>query len=202
MALRFGAFTFDADAHELRRDGTRVALSPKAFRLLERLIDARPNAVTHETLYAALWPDVIVEPGNLHVLISEIRNAITHDAIRTLHRIGYAFTLATTDVTQATFAILLGDDEIPLRRGENIIGRDPRATVPINAPEVSRHHAKITIDGTRVTLEDLQSKNGTFVGTTRVTTATDLADGSEILIGSIQLRLTRIDAMKTTVTAT
>ncbi|MGN6184145.1 MAG: FHA domain-containing protein [Thermoanaerobaculia bacterium] len=198
--LRFGAFTFDANAHELRRDGALVSLSPKAFRLLALLIDARPNAVPHETLYASLWPDVIVEPGNLHVLISEIRAAISHDAIRTVHRVGYAFTLTTIDTERAMFSILIGDDEIPLRGGENIIGRDPRAPISINAPEVSRHHAKITIEGSRITLEDLQSKNGTFVNTTRVTTPVEIHDRDEILIGSIKLQFVRIDAMKTTIT--
>ncbi|HEX2831810.1 MAG TPA: FHA domain-containing protein [Thermoanaerobaculia bacterium] len=201
MPWRFGAFTFDAEAHELRRDGALVPLSPKAFRLLELLLDARPGAVPHESLYAALWPDVIVEPGNLHGLVSEVRTAIGHDAIRTVHRIGYAFTLPTLEASRTAFALLLGDDEIPLQHGENIIGRDPRAAVPINALEVSRHHAKLVVEATRITLEDLQSKNGTFVGRTRITTPVEVHPGDELLIGSIQLRLICVDPSKTTVTS-
>jgi DNA-binding winged helix-turn-helix (wHTH) protein len=200
MPLRFGAFTFDAGARELRRDGARLALSPKAFRLLEMVIDARPNAVAHETLYAVLWPDVIVEPGNLHGLISEVRSAIGHDAIRTVHRVGYAFAATTTVLEPARFSILLGDDEIPLRSGENGIGRDPRGVIVINAPEVSRNHARLIVAGTRITLEDLDSKNGTFIGTQRVSEATAVEDGDEILIGTIALRLVRVDAMRTTAT--
>src|SRR5690349_7154604 len=123
MHLRFGAFTFDAQARELRRDGDVAPLSPKAMRLLELLIDAHPNTVPHEKLYAELWPDVVVEPGNLHGLVNEIRSAIAHDAIRTVHRVGYAFTATTTSENVFRFSIFMGDEEIPLRSGANSIGR-------------------------------------------------------------------------------
>ncbi|HEX6100051.1 MAG TPA: FHA domain-containing protein [Thermoanaerobaculia bacterium] len=199
MALRFGAFTFDAGARELRRDGALVPLSPKAFRLLELLVQARPNPVTHEALYAALWPDVVVEPGNLHTLVSELRATTSHDAIRTVHRIGYAFIAAGAAEETARFSLLLGGEEIPLRAGENVIGRDPRDAVVIHAPDVSRHHAKVTVAGATVTLEDLGSKNGTYLGTTRITGATEVQPGDEILIGTTRLRLVQVDALATTV---
>lgn len=201
MPLRFGALTFDATARELRRDGAVVPLSPKAFRLLELLVDARPNPVPHEELYAALWPDVVVEPGNLHTLISELRAATSHDAIRTVHRVGYAFVAAGAIEESAHYALILGGEEIPLRSGENVIGRDPRDAVVIHAPDVSRHHAKLTIAGLRLTLEDLGSKNGTFLGTTRITRATEVKPGDEILIGTTKMMLVQVNAMATTVTA-
>ena len=200
MPLRFGAFTFDADARELRRDGAVVPLSPKAFRLLELLIEARPNPVAHETLYAALWPDVVVEPGNLHTLVSELRAATSHDLIRTAHRVGYAFAAPAAFEETARFSLLLGDEEIPLRSGENVIGRDPHDAVVIHSPDVSRHHAKLTVAGGTVTLEDLGSKNGTFVGVRRVTGAVMVQPGDELLIGTTKLRLVQVDALAATVT--
>jgi hypothetical protein len=201
MPLRFGAFTFDARARELRRGGAVVALSPKAFALLELLVDARPNPVTRETLYTALWPDVVVEPGNLHTLVSEVRTATTHDTIRTIHRVGYAFVAVSAVEESVCYSILMGGDELPLRSGENVIGRDPRDTIVIHAPDVSRHHAKLTLAGTTVTLEDLGSKNGTFLGTKRITQATAVKPGDEILIGTTKLRLVRVDALASTATA-
>lgn len=198
MALRFGTFTFDADARELRRDGVIVPLSPKAFRLLELLVDARPNPVPHETLYTALWPDVVVEPGNLHTLVSELRGATSHAAIRTVHRVGYAFVAAGAVEDTARFSLLLGGEEIPLRSGENVIGRDPHDAVVLHAPDVSRHHAKVTVAGTTVMLEDLGSKNGTYIGTRRVTHATAVQPGDEILIGTTRMRLVQVDALATT----
>lgn len=198
MPFRFGAFTFDASARELRRDGGLVPLSPKAFRLLELLVDARPNPVPRETLYGALWPDVIVEPGNLHTLVSEVRSATAHDAIRTVHRVGYAFVAAGADEESARFSLLLGDEEIALRSGENVIGRDPRDAVVIHSPDVSRRHARLTVAGTTVMLEDLGSKNGTYLGTTRVTRCA-LRPGDEILVGTTRMRLVQVNALAATV---
>jgi len=44
-----------------------------------------------------------------------------------------------------------------------IIGRDGNQPFKITQPCVSNQHAKLTIDGSVWTLEDLDSKNGTFV---------------------------------------
>jgi DNA-binding winged helix-turn-helix (wHTH) protein len=205
MPLRFGAFTFDAPRRELCRDGQPLQLSPKAFLLLEMLTDARPNPVAHETLYQRLWPDVVVEPGNLHGLVSEIRSALDdrdHAIVRTVHRVGYAFAGAAAAEETARFSILLGDDEIPLRSGENGIGRDPRDTIVIHSPEVSRHHARLIVTGTTVMLEDLGSKNGTYIGSRPVTAPEEVAPGDEILIGTSRLRLVQVDALAPTATAT
>jgi DNA-binding winged helix-turn-helix (wHTH) protein len=202
--LRFGGFTFDERRRELRRDGQVLSLSPKAFRLLELLLSARPDPVPRQDLYDALWPDVVVEPGNLHGLVAEIRAALAdgeHRLVRTVHRVGYSFAGEAAAEESARFSILLDGEEIPLRDGFNGIGRDPRGTVAIHSPEVSRHHARLTVAGTRVTLEDLGSKNGTYVGTARVAGSRPVAHGDEILVGTTRLRLVRVGALASTVTA-
>lgn len=204
MAIRFGAFTFDSRLRELRRDGVPLPLSPKAFRLLELLVEARPQPISREALYARLWPDVVVEPGNLHGVVAEVRSALgdgEHQLVRTVHRVGYAFTAAAIDECTVSFSLLVGDDEIPLRAGENMVGRDRRDTVVIRSPEVSRHHARLVVTGGVVTLEDLGSKNGTYVGTQRVTGVVEIFAGDELLIGTVKARLVRSDASLTTATA-
>jgi pSer/pThr/pTyr-binding forkhead associated (FHA) protein len=65
--------------------------------------------------------------------------------------------------------------EIPRENGQ----------VWLDSTGVSRQHARITVDGDQVTLEDLKSKNGTRVRGHLVTTAAPLADGDEIRFGSI-----------------
>ena len=205
MPLRFGAFTFDPQLRELRCNGEALSLSPKAFLLLEMLIDARPNPVAHDVLYQRLWPDVVVEPGNLHGLVSEVRSALEdrdHAIVRTVHRVGYAFAAAGVLEESARYSILLGTDEIPLRSGENVVGRDPHDAIVIHAPDVSRHHARIIVAGTKVTLEDLGSKNGTFIGTRRVTEPVEVAPGEDILVGTVRMRLVQVNALATTATAT
>jgi hypothetical protein len=198
MRLRLGTTIIDTARRE-------PALSPKAFLLLELLVEARPNPVSHDALYQRLWPDVVVEPGNLHTLVSEIRSALgdhDHSIIRTVHRVGYAFTAAGAVEEGVRWSVILGGEEIPLREGENVIGRDPHDAVVIHSPDVSRHHARLVIDGATVTLEDLGSKNGTYIGTRRVTAPEMVSPGDDILIGTVRLRLARVDALATTATAT
>jgi DNA-binding winged helix-turn-helix (wHTH) protein len=204
VRLRFGEFVCDGQARELRRGGGAVALSPKAFLLLELLIEARPNPVTREALYDRLWPDVIVEPGNLHTLVSEVRAALgddEHRLIRTLHRVGYAFAASGVAQDSVRYSILLGDETIPLREGENFIGRDPRGAVVLHSGEVSRQHARLVVAGSAVTLEDLGSKNGTFVGTRRISGPVAVRSGDDILVGTIRLRLVEVGELATTATS-
>lgn len=204
MRIRFGAFVLDSSQHELSRGGAVVPLSPKAFAMLELLAEAAPAPVSKETLYDRLWPETFVEPGNLHNLASEIRAALDdrdHAILRTVHRFGYAFSASAIPEEQVRFSIILGGDEIPLRAGANGIGRDRAGTIVLGAPDVSRHHARLTVQGAEVTLEDLGSKNGTFVGTTRVTKPILVHDGDEILIGKTSMRLRAIRNLVSTLTA-
>jgi pSer/pThr/pTyr-binding forkhead associated (FHA) protein len=62
------------------------------------------------------------------------------------------------------------------------IGRLPNNHIVIDNPAISGHHARVTRDGLRCTLEDLQSTNGTFVNEKAVTRH-DLHSGDVVLIG-------------------
>ena len=70
--------------------------------------------------------------------------------------------------------------------GANVIGRAPDATIQCDAPGVSRHHARIFVSKGQSTLEDLGSKNGTYLKGERITSA-HLSDGDEIRIGTASL---------------
>src|SRR5262249_48117652 len=78
--------------------------------------------------------------------------------------------------------------QVALSPGENVIGRDPVATALLDFPTVSRRHAQILIGPDGATLEDLRSRNGTFVGRERVTSSRLLSDGDEIRIGSVSVK--------------
>ena len=69
------------------------------------------------------------------------------------------------------------------------IGRGADCEIQIDDPMVALTHATLTshADGT-MTIQDLGSRHGTFVGQQRVNQAT-LRDGDELLIGPISLRL-------------
>ena len=101
MRVHFNDLTFDSDARELWRGSDRVHLSPKAFRLLEVLIEERPAALSKERLFEIVWPATYVAESNLASLIKEIRIALGDDArhpklIRTVFRHGYAFAADAT----------------------------------------------------------------------------------------------------------
>jgi DNA-binding winged helix-turn-helix (wHTH) protein len=205
VRIRFADAVFDSDLRELSRNSQRVALTPKAYTLLEALIQARPQPLSRQSLTELLWPDTIVEQGNLHNLVSEIRQALgddEHAIIRTVHRFGYAFDISGVADVTAQFAVMIGHEEILLRQGENTIGRDPKDEICLNAPEVSRHHARLVVDGDRVTLEDLGSKNGTFLGTVRLSSPVELRADDEFTVGTTKMRLHMSRDLPSTKTAT
>ena len=97
-ALRFGRFELDARAGELRRDGRRVKLQEKPFRLLELLLQRPGEVVTRDELRQRLWPaDTFVDFDNgLNTAVNKVRSALGDAAenplfVETLGRRGYRF---------------------------------------------------------------------------------------------------------------
>jgi DNA-binding winged helix-turn-helix (wHTH) protein len=200
--LRFDGFTFDGPARQLLRAGRPVHLSPKAFDLLAALLAARPRALSRDELMALLWPDTFVSRTSVAQLVGELRAALGDDAqsprfVRTVQRYGYAWAGGDDETAgegDAGLRLLWGSSEIPLREGENVIGRALGAAVRIASPRVSRQHARITVAGARAELEDLRSHNGTFVGQRRITAPVVLSDGDQIVIGPAVLTFVSLSA--------
>ncbi|HMF92848.1 MAG TPA: FHA domain-containing protein [Vicinamibacterales bacterium] len=197
MRLRFAPFEFDSATRELTRDGTRVHLSPKAFDLLQLLIERRPALVTKPELQDSLWPDVVVVEANLGNAVAEVRKALGDDPksprfVWTVSRRGYRFAAAVEVVGPAESARLHGvrwwlawrDTILPLSEGENVVGRHPESDVWLDATSVSRVHARVVIADGRATVEDLESTNGTSVDGVRITSRHALVDGSTVTFGS------------------
>ena len=206
MRLRFGPFTIDIERRELRRDSEPLHLPPKAFQLLEMLIENRPKAVAQKTLYDVLWPDTYVDPSNIHNLIHQIRDALEdgdQNIIRTIYGFGFAFaaTAVADEVRPAPmWQIVIGNREIDLGEGENIIGRERNAAVNIDSPSISRHHARVIVSSDGATLEDLGSKNGTALNGRRVRNVRPIADGDRVTFGTIAGVFHALRAVKSTET--
>jgi hypothetical protein len=77
-----------------------------------------------------------------------------------------------------------------------IIGREETCDVVIPDRQVSRQHARITLEADRYLLEDLGSKNGTFVNGQELPGPYPLQDGDEIQI-ALCCRLIYVDAEAT-----
>jgi DNA-binding winged helix-turn-helix (wHTH) protein len=203
MRVGFGRFIFDSGLRELLVDGQPAHLPPKAFDVLQMLLEHRPNVVGKQEIYSAIWPNTFVVDATLTVVIADIRRALDDDPkaptyIRTAHRVGYAFFFApVVDLTAeplraASFSrcwLVQNERAFPLEEGESIVGRDPRCTVWLDESGVSRRHARIVVAGTSVTIEDLGSKNGTFVRNRRVDARRELGDGDMIRFGSTAVKV-------------
>lgn len=203
MRAQFGPFVLDTETRQLLHGAAALHLSPKAFDLLCLLVEHRPKVLDKNDLQSRLWPNTYVVEGNLNVLIGEIRRALGDVPkeprfIRTVHGVGYAFCGAVEQPPdEATGALptpcwlVTRDGTIRLKDGENVVGRSPDSNVWLDFPSVSRRHARIVVDRERrrVVLEDLNSKNGTFVGGALVQGRMDLADGDDVTFGSVDVKL-------------
>jgi DNA-binding winged helix-turn-helix (wHTH) protein len=207
LRLQFDEFLVDEDTRQVLRDGTAIHVSPKAFDLLATLIRERPRALPKTDLHARLWPKTYVSDASLAMLVAELRAALGESArapryLRTVHRHGYAFQgeahelparrteagTASPDLGPAIgYWLVTTSGQIPLQPGDNIIGRDPGSRVWLDSSSVSRRHARIRVECGRAVLEDLDSKNGTRIGDTRVIAATPLTDGDTVKFGSIEV---------------
>lgn len=193
MTVRLGPFTLDAGKRQLLRGSVAIHLTPKAFDLLHLLVSEAPRVMSKRELHDQLWPDTFVSDASLSGLIKELRRALDdHDpdrpVIRTVHRVGYACGLdveTTRRRDPARHWLVLAERRVVLQEGENVIGRDPGSGVWLEAPGISRRHARILIDHTGVWLEDLGSKNGTTRGGEPVQNAVALSDGDPVAFGSI-----------------
>jgi DNA-binding winged helix-turn-helix (wHTH) protein len=201
VRIRFGRFTVDSGTRQLLQDGADIHLSPKAFDLLWALIRDRPRVLEKTELHSRIWPDTYVSDANLNVLVGEVRRAIDDkaqkpDFIRTVHGVGFAFCGTAADVPDTRAApttlicwVVCNDKTFPLAEGNNVIGRDPRCSIWLDAEGVSRRHATLRLDSSnrRVALEDLGSTNGTFLRRSRVRGEMSVNDGDQIKVGSVRL---------------
>ena len=196
MTYEFGSIRVDLAARQVWTGTSSVHLTRKAFELLSLLLENRPSVVTKEQIHARLWPETFVSESSVQALISEIRQAIDHDDerpswIRTVHGVGYAFGGEASETTGArkpagdTRAWLVAQSwRVPLHEGENIIGRSGDEVIAIDSSTISRRHARIVVGATNW-VEDLGSKNGTWVGDRRVSERTPLVDGEQVRLGSM-----------------
>jgi DNA-binding winged helix-turn-helix (wHTH) protein len=200
MQVRFGEFVLDTDTRELIRESCPVHLSPKAFQLLELLVTARPKALAKDTLHERLWPSTFVVDANLSNLIGELRAAMGDDSrrqrfVRTVHGFGYAFRepprsggLAAEHPPTVLYQLAWAGGRATFGDGDHVLGRDPTLELCLDSSSVSRRHARLSIVGGEAALEDLGSKNGTFVNDRRLTAPVMLSDRDQLRVGSVRLR--------------
>lgn len=103
--FEFGPFVLDASRRILLRDGEAVALQPKAFDMLLRLVERRDVVLTKDELLRELWPDTFVDEANLSQNIYVLRKALGQEGseayIKTVPKRGYRFVADVREVVGA-----------------------------------------------------------------------------------------------------
>lgn len=81
--------------------------------------------------------------------------------------------------------------EFPLKRGENLVGRSGEVDVLIPHQTVSKRHARLIVEDKGITLEDLQSTNGTKISGVNIPAnlRTGVADRTPLQFGAVKLTL-------------
>jgi TolB-like protein/DNA-binding winged helix-turn-helix (wHTH) protein/Tfp pilus assembly protein PilF len=101
----FGRFRLNPADRLLCRDGEVVALTPKCFDILWKLVENRGHLVGKDELMKTIWPDSFVEEGNLTQNISLLRRALSESSeepqyIETVPRHGYRFVAEVREVQE------------------------------------------------------------------------------------------------------
>jgi DNA-binding winged helix-turn-helix (wHTH) protein len=194
MRVRFGNFVLDRATRQLLKNDEPRPLEPKAYELLDLLISRRPAAVSKQEIRDGLWPDTFVSESHLSSLAARVRRALDAGAdgpnfVRTVHGFGYAFGAEATEEegglgpARAIAQVEWEGGVLRVKEGENVIGRGEEVAVRIDVEGVSRRHARIVAHEGRFTLEDLGSKNGTYLDEKQLEEPTALNDGDAFRLG-------------------
>jgi TolB-like protein/Tfp pilus assembly protein PilF len=102
---RFGPFVLDIPDRSLKREGTPIALTPKAFDLLAVLVENAGRLVEKDVLLRSVWPDVAVEEGNLTKGVFSLRQLLDEEDgpryIETVPKRGYRFAAAVSSAAHS-----------------------------------------------------------------------------------------------------
>jgi DNA-binding winged helix-turn-helix (wHTH) protein len=197
MRVTFDQFVFDTDCRQLERAGEPLHLQPKAFQLLQYLIEAAPAAISHAHLYDLLWGETHVVEANLRNLVADIRAVLgdgRRDAryIRTVHGFGYRFVAEPKIEAHPYRSSYLLEGPLgryALNQGPNLVGCDPGAEVHLEGPGVARVHAAIIVCGDEIMIETQSGNHETCVGSQPVDAPVPLRVGDVLRFGTVSLTL-------------
>ena len=74
--IRFGPFRLSTSERVLEKEGVRVRLGSRALDILIALVERPAEIITKKQLFARVWPDLVVDEGNLRYHIFALRKAL------------------------------------------------------------------------------------------------------------------------------
>ncbi len=134
--LTFAEFRLDPMSGHLYRDDEPVALAPKAFALLQCLVNQAGRLVPKQELLDAVWPGVFVGDAVLKSAIRELRKALKDNSseprfIETAHRRGYRFKAPVMVVDRPAGAVAVATPRVryarsgPVNIAYQVVGSGP-----------------------------------------------------------------------------
>jgi DNA-binding winged helix-turn-helix (wHTH) protein/Tol biopolymer transport system component len=138
--VRFGEFELDLSTRELWSNGTKQALAPQPFQVLQILIENRGQLVSHDVVVRHLWPsDTFVDyEQSLRKAVNRLREVLKDSAeaprfIETLPRQGYRF-IANLEFDTAVRdrfadAVVVMPKRVPDEPDAKITQRNPIPTI-------------------------------------------------------------------------
>ena len=94
VIYEFGKFVLDPEEKTLFENGRALHLPAKEFDTLRLLVENNGRAISKEEMMTSIWPDAVVEEGNLAKQISRLRKLLSsggEEFIETLPKHGYRF---------------------------------------------------------------------------------------------------------------
>jgi DNA-binding winged helix-turn-helix (wHTH) protein/Flp pilus assembly protein TadD len=109
--FEFGPFRVDERERRLLREGKVIPLTPKVFDILLVLVQNAGHILSKEEVIKKVWPDTVVEEGNLARNISTLRSALgersgEHRYIETIPWRGYRFAATVNRLQERASAAL------------------------------------------------------------------------------------------------
>jgi len=88
---------------------------------------------------------------------------------------------------------LIADDdgktvEYILKEGINVVGRDEKCDIVIDHHQISRNHVSVIVGPEGIVVQDLNSRNGTFVNGLKVTNTAQIKHGDVLALGKYLLK--------------
>jgi DNA-binding winged helix-turn-helix (wHTH) protein len=198
--FRLGDWLVQPSLCRVSCDERTAHLRPKVMDVLMCLAGKPGKVVSKQALIDTVWAREFIADTALSRAIFELRRALGDGGaqpryVETIAKRGYRL-VAPVEALEETdesgealsrFVVLLGDREIRLCEGANVIGRAPEVRVRLDSSAVSRSHARIMVHQGRAVLADLGSKNGTEVDGRRIDVPVALVDRAVIRIGPVAL---------------
>lgn len=199
--FRLGEWLVEPKLGQISCDRRTVRLRPRAMDVLVCLAASAGDVVPRQQIIDAVWRTSFVSENVVSQVITELRQALGDSArnpsyIDNVPRRGYRLVARVSSLDsgrspaaeEPVFTLTSAYATHPLGRGVHSVGRGSDVDIRIDLFEVSRSHARIVVEGSTATIEDLGSKNGTFVNGRRISGPTRLAEGDEVRLGSAAAR--------------